>query len=217
MTAGIVAPCPVNSSRAVIRFPYSEMANADKGEVTLLLDRLSSGDRSAESQLFQHVYLELHRIAERCMSAERAGHTLQPTVLVNEAYMRLCRRDPISWESRAHFFALAARVMRRILTDYARHHRAAKRGTGRSFVELELLGDGDWSSQSDADRILAIDQLLERFAEVSPRAAQVVEMRFFVGMTEEEIGAVLAVSSRTIKRDWLMARAWLHEQLAGNR
>jgi len=202
----------------VVRFTYSAAARDSqvsmdsKGDVTQLLERLTSGDATAEDLLLRCVYAELHRIAERCMNTERQGHTLQPTALVNEAYMRLCQNQRMTWENRVHFYAIAARMMRRILTDYARQRHAAKRGSGMVKVEFteQLPVSGD-----DPAQVIAIDDLLNSLAVESPRAARVVEMRFFVGMSEEEIATVLQVSRRTVYRDWLMARAWLHQRLRG--
>ena len=195
---------------AVVSCSYSLM-QTDRGEVTLLLDRLTSGDRSAEEPLIQLVYLELHRIAENCLARERSGHTLQPTALVNEAYVKLCHQGKVTWENRAHFYAICSRMMRRILTDHARQRLSLKRGSGKVNAELP---DSLSGSVDDYVQVLAVDELLARLTEQSPRQAQIVEMRFFVGMTEDEIASVLGVSSRTVKRDWLIERAWLHQHLA---
>lgn len=183
--------------------------SASKGEITILLDRLAEGDRSAEESLLPRVYLELHRLATARMRSERDGHTLQATALVNEVYLRLCRADA-ALSDRVHFFRVAARLMRRVLVDYARQHNAGKRDSGQAAISLD---DAIVISEDQSYAALEIDDILNRLAEVSPRQAQVVEMRFFAGLTEEEIAQALKVSVRTVKRDWLMARAWLHQQL----
>ena len=156
------------------------------------------------------VYRELRKIAIGHLRKERANHTLQATALVHEAYVRLAGNE-INWKSRTHFFAIAAQVMRRILVDYARQRNAAKRGGGAVVLQLdEKLTLAD----DQCDLITGIDAALERLARLSPRQAKVVEMRFFSGLSEEEIADVLGVSSRTIKRDWTIARAWLYGELA---
>ncbi|MDX2178144.1 MAG: ECF-type sigma factor [Bryobacteraceae bacterium] len=180
------------------------------GEVTRILGRLSAGDRSAESDLFPLIFGELHRLAAARLRGERNNHTLQATALVNEAYVRLCGSGAIGYTDRAHFLRLAARLMRRILVDYARQRNAQKRPPAAAQVPLEgavAISDGG------AESALAIDELLERLAKVSDRAAQVVEMRFFGGLSEDEIAAGLDVTVRTVRRDWAMARAWLHGAL----
>jgi RNA polymerase sigma factor (TIGR02999 family) len=183
---------------------------AGKGEVTLLLERLADGDRSAEEALLPRVYVELHRLAMAKMRSERPGHTLQATALVHEVYLRLCRSDDIKCQNRTHFFRVAARLMRHILVDYARLHGAKKRNHGAAFAALD---DAIAISDDQSSVALEVDELLSKLAELSPRQAQVVEMRFYGGLTEEEIAAAMGKSVRTIRRDWLMARAWLHEQL----
>jgi RNA polymerase sigma factor (TIGR02999 family) len=180
------------------------------GEVTLLLHRLAEGDRSAEDALMSRVYVELHRLAMARLQAERTDHTLQATALVNEAYLRLCRSPEVDWQSRAHFFCVAARLMRRILVDYARQHNAQRRNEGTRTIPLDKVIS---ITADESATALGIDEVLLQLAEISPRQAQVVEMKFFGGLTEEEIALALGMSARTVRRDWLMARAWLHEQL----
>jgi len=183
----------------------------EQGEVTRLLQRVSDGDPSAEELLIPLVYAELHRLASHSLRTERREHTLQATALVNEAYLCLCR-NAASLRDRAHFFRLAARLMRRILIDYARSRGAAKRGDGLRHLHLdESMAVVD----EQLDTALAVDELLNRLAALSPRQAQVVEMKFFSGLTEDEIAAILEIDSRTVSRDWLMARAWLHRQMTG--
>jgi RNA polymerase sigma-70 factor (ECF subfamily) len=175
--------------------------------VTQLLEELRQGDTRAHSKLVALVYPELRRIAAGYMKRERKNHTLQATALVNEAYLRLagCR----SWEDRAHFFAAAAHIMRQILVDYARQWSAEKRGGGALRVTLH-----EWMAVGEKDSclVLEVDRLLKRLEQLDPRQCQIVELRFFSGMTEEEISDVLGISLRTVKRDWAMARAWLQKQ-----
>ena len=180
------------------------------GEVTHLLKRLAAGDLSAEEELVPRVYVELHRLAAAQLRGERPGHTLQAPALVHEVYLRLCRQDGIDWQNRSHFFRIAARLMRRVLIDYARQRNAAKRGDGAVPVELD---EGLVISEDQLAAAVEVDEILERLSALSQRQAQVVEMRFFAGLSEAEIAEVLNVTTRTVKRDWYMARAWLHEQL----
>jgi RNA polymerase sigma factor (TIGR02999 family) len=182
-----------------------------QGEITALLERVSAGDKSAESELLPRVYGELRRMAGGYLRRERSDHTLQATALVHEAYLKLTGQTHIHWNGRAHFFAVAAQLMRRILVDHARQFRAAKRGAGAAKLELDaalMVGE------SQHNLIADLDEALERLAKFAPRQAQVVEMRFFGGMTEDEIALRLEVSPRTVKRDWTLARAWLHGEMA---
>jgi RNA polymerase sigma factor (TIGR02999 family) len=177
--------------------------------VTQLLAALRDGNSGARTRLIEMVYPELRRIALRHMQRERPGHTLQATALVNEAWLRLNRQDK-DWKNRAHFFAVAAQVMRQILVDYARQHRAARRGGG---VAAEMLDECRQAGTLPSDKILALDEALSRLAEWGPRQSRVVELRFFGGLSEEETGEVLEISTRTVKRDWKLARAWLYAQI----
>lgn len=161
------------------------------------------------------VYAELRRIAARQLRRERANHTLQPTALVNEAWIKLCQGSPSNqWASRAHFLAFAARVMRHILVDHGRRRQSAKRGLAVPILSLE---DGqvkaEHADENSLVSTLAIDGALEKLKRVDERQAQVVELRFFGGMSDEEVGEVLGVTSRTVRRDWLIAKAWLHGEL----
>ena len=185
--------------------------SAAEHSVPVLLNRLRGGDAGAKHQLLEMVYEELRRIAGLQLRGERPGHTLQATALVHEAYLKLSGMEQIPWEGRAHFFAVAAQVIRRILVDHARAKRAAKRGGGAVAVELPDSLQGPTPKLED---VLALDAALEKLERLDPRQKQVVEMRYFGGMTEEEIGEVLGVSSRTIKREWRMARAWLFGELS---
>jgi RNA polymerase sigma factor (TIGR02999 family) len=183
---------------------------ADRQTITKLLHDLRAGKKEAESQLIEAVYPQLRRMAGRYIRGERAGHTLQATALVHEAYLQLVGQTSKEWENRAHFFAVAAQLMRRILVDYARQRKAAKRDGGRQRVELtESLA----LSEARLDEIVAIDEALSRLEEWDARQCRVVELRFFSGLTEEEIAEVLGVAPRTVKRDWNVAKAWLHGEL----
>ncbi|MDQ6758357.1 MAG: sigma-70 family RNA polymerase sigma factor [Acidobacteriota bacterium] len=180
-------------------------------EITELFAQMKAGNQQAASLVAEAVYGELHRLAARLMSRERLDHSLQPTVLVHEAYMALLHQPDKVWENRSHFFAVAAQSMRRILVDHARHVNMSKRGGGGRKLQLDAaLAITD----SHSAHLLAIDAALERLAQVDPRMARVVELRFFAGMTEDEIAEVLNISLRTVKRDWSFARTWLHAELA---
>ena len=183
---------------------------APPGAITQLLVELRTGNKDAESQLVPLVYEELHRLAQSYMRRERSDHTLQPTALVNEAYVRLVGQDK-DWQNRSHFFAVGAQVMRRVLVDYARSHRSGKRGGDLQKINVDDLPLG---SEHYSKELLALDDALSRLAEWDPRQSRIVELRFFGGLTEEEIGAVVGVSERTVKREWRLARAWLHKTIS---
>jgi len=189
---------------------------AEEIPVTDTFLRWRSGDPTALDDLLPRVYDELRALADAYMRRERAGHTLQPTALVHEAFLRLLRLPPGSVQNRVHFFALAAQAMRRILADHARRHRAAKRGGSAVRVPLELV-EGGAPATPAGDDVAAddLDAALEDLAKLDERQARVVELRFFGGLSIEETAEVLAVSSATVKRDWLVARAWLHRELRG--
>ena len=189
---------------------------AEEIPVTDTFLRWRSGDVSALDDLLPRVYDELRSLADAYMRRERAGHTLQPTALVHEAFLRLLRLPPGSVQNRMHFFALAAQAMRRILADHARRHRAAKRGGGAVRVPLELV-EGGAPAAPAGDDVAAddLDAALDDLAKLDERQARVVELRFFGGLSIEETAEVLSVSSATVKRDWLVARAWLHRELRG--
>jgi RNA polymerase sigma factor (TIGR02999 family) len=179
-------------------------------DVTLLLAELTRGNKDAASKLIPLVYDELHRLAKRHMRRERADHTLQATALVNEAYLKLVEQRSVRWQSRAHFFAIAAQTMRRILVDHARNHLREKRGGGQRMVALD---EALVFSPERSLEILKLDQSLERLATLDPRQSRIVELRFFAGLTVEETAEVLQVSPKTVKRDWNVAKAWLHGDL----
>ena len=182
-------------------------------EITHLLAEWSSGNQAALDKLYPLVYDELRRMAHRYMSRERKGHTLQTTALINEAYLRLVEQRNVTWANRAHFFGIAAQIMRRVLIDYARRYEYAKRGAGAQRVSLEETA---FVARERARELIALDEALERLAKIDPRRSRVVELRFFGGMANEEIAAVLKISENTVTRDWNMARAWLYKELAGS-
>lgn len=187
-------------------------ADESRGRITELLLDLGRGDERAADVLVPLVYDELRRIASRQLSRESAGHTLTPTGLVHEAYLRLVDQTRAQWVNRAQFFAVAARLMRRILVDHARKVRAGKRGGGWERLALE---DAEIPVEERAAELIALDDALERLAALNPRLSQVVECRFFGGMTEEETAAALGVTDRTVRRDWVKAKGWLHQELPG--
>jgi RNA polymerase sigma factor (TIGR02999 family) len=179
-------------------------------EVTALLDGWSQGDRHALDRLLPLVYAELRRIAARRLRHERTGHTLQPTALVHEAYLRLVEQRNVDWRSRAHFYGVAAQVMRRILVDHARRHGAAKRGDDAQRVPLEEVDEAATATEIP---VLALDLALGRLERIDPSLAQIVQLRAFGGLTIAEAAHVLNVSPSTAKRDWRTAKAWLIREL----
>ena len=180
-------------------------------EVTQLLHQISGGDSSAVERLVPLIYAELRQIAGRAMRHERSDHTLQPTALVHEAFLRLVGKPDLSWESKAHFLNIAAQAMRRVLLMHARERGAAKRGGGAERVTLDdqLVG----SAERGID-LIGLDESLERLAAIFPRKARVVELRFFAGLSLEETGKVVGISLATVKREWDFARAWIRRDLA---
>ena len=179
------------------------------GEVTVLLHQIRAGDANAADKLIPLVIDELRVLARLQLRNERPGHTLQPTALVNEAYLRLVSDQARDWHDRAHFIGVSVSVMRRILIDYARRKRALKRGAGEPFAEEDYAG----FSYEQADELIALDVALDRLEQMNSRQRQVVEMRYFGGLSLEEAAEVLNVSPITVKRDWVAARAWLKSQL----
>lgn len=180
--------------------------------ITQLLEAWGNGDQQALEQLTPLVYKELHRLAERYMADERPGHTLQTTALVNEAYLRLVDVRGVSWQNRAHFFAICARTMRRILIDFARSRQYQKRGGDVAALEIE---DALEVVEQPAVNLVALDDALNDLAKLDPRKVQVVELRFFGGLSVEEAAEVLKVSPETVMRDWKFARVWLARELGG--
>jgi RNA polymerase sigma-70 factor, ECF subfamily len=181
----------------------------DGGQVTQLLKAMHAGDSQAAESLLPLVYAELHRLAKGYMRRERPDHTLQATALINEAYLRLVGED-IDWNSRAHFIGLAANVMRRVLVDYARAHNAEQRGGGLQKVEMH---DDLAISAEQLDEVEHLDEALKKLEKENPRQARVVELRYFGGLSVEQIGAMLQIAPRSVKRDWALARIWLFRQL----
>jgi len=181
-------------------------------EITQLLAEWSDGNQTALDKLYPLVYDELHRMARRYMNREPKGHTLQTTALINEAYVRLVDQKHVHWANRAHFFAISAQIMRRILIDHARRHAYAKRGGGAEKISLDETAI---VAKERAPDLLVLDEALNRLAEIDPRRGQVVELRYFGGLNNEEIAGVLKISENTVTRDWNMARAWLYQELSG--
>ena len=179
--------------------------------VTVLLARAHSGDSSALADVFPLIYDELRGLARQQLQREPDGHTLSPTALVHEAYMRLIDYSRMEWAGRAHFLAVAATAMRRILVDHARGHRSVKRG---GMLRRVSIDDVELGTEDRAELLVAIDDALDRLKEIDARQAQVVECRFFGGMTEEETATALGISVRTAKRDWAKAKSWLHREIA---
>ena len=180
---------------------------------TTLLLAWARGDETALDQLIPLVHDELRRLARRHMAGERAGHTLQATALVNEAYLRLIEVNQVRWQNRAHFFAISAQLMRQILVDYARKRRSRKRGgdVRQVFLDEEMI-----VSEERAANVVALDDALKSLAEIDPRKSQIVELRFFGGLSIEETAEVLAVSPGTVMRDWTLAKAWLRREITGD-
>jgi RNA polymerase sigma factor (TIGR02999 family) len=185
---------------------------ADHVEVTRLLQEFSGGNRAALDELVPAVYCELRRLAQRYLRQERPGHTLQPTALVNEVYLKLVDQDQVSWQNRAHFFGVAAQMMRHLLIDHAKAKATVKRGGGAAKT---LLDENIAAVNAPAGDLLAIDQALTQLATLDPQQAKVVELRVFGGLTVEETAEVLGISAPTVKRDWRTAKTWLYRELTG--
>lgn len=187
------------------------MVDPQPDQITLLLQQFQAGDGEARARLAAIAYPQLRKIAARHMKHERFDHTLQPTALVHEAFLKLAGNEAIIWQNRGHFFTLCAELMRQILVDYARRRCSAKRGGAAKMLELQ-----EWQAWTEdrPDLVLEVDRLLTRLTSIDARQAKVVEMRFFAGLTEEEIAGSLGISERTVKRDWNMARAWLRRELS---
>jgi len=190
----------------------TESAKQNPGELTRLLIAWSRGDAAALELLAPLVYAELRKLARRYMNRERAGHTLQTTAVVHEAFLRLLGNPQENWQNRAHFYAIAAQMMRRILVDYARANLRAKRGGEATRVAVEDI-DAPVADPALNPDVIALDQALEKLAEIDPRRARVVELRFFGGLSVEEAAQVLQVAPDTVVRDWRVAKAWLFRYL----
>jgi RNA polymerase sigma factor (TIGR02999 family) len=187
------------------------MPDHDRQDVTRLLKAWSDGDQHALDDLLPVVYAEVRRLARSYLRRERSDHTLQPTALVHEAYLRLVDQRDVRWQNRAHFFGIAAQIMRRILVDHARMRHAGKRGNGLAPVALD---DAMQVAAPDADLdVVALDEALETLAELDPRQARIVELRYFGGLSIEETGEIVNLSPATVKREWAAARAWLRREL----
>src|ERR1035438_2203686 len=185
-------------------------AEDGQADITQILRRLSQGDLSAENELFTLCYDKLRRLARVFLSREHPGHTLQPTALVNELYLKIAGSCG-GFNDRVHFFRVAASAMRQILTDHARGRNAAGRGSGARRIDIDHVF---LASEENLDDVVAIDEALNQFALIDPRAARIVEMKFFGGLTKEEIGILLELSPRTVTRDWDAARRWVRAALA---
>lgn len=179
-------------------------------EVTLLLRQAANGNKEAAARLIPLVYDELHRVARLRLRAERSDHTLQPTALVHEAYLKLVVQRNANWQNRAHFFAMASQLMRRILVDYARGRLRAKRGGKQHKLPLDRVLIISWGR---CDELIALDESLERLSKLDHRQCRIVELRFFGGLSVDEVAKVLGVSAKTVKREWSTAKAWLYGEL----
>ena len=186
------------------------LAEHTPGDVTSLLSEVRRGNRGAESKLIPLIYDELRRLAAYYMRGERHDHTLQTTSLVHEAFLRLSKQQEVAWQNRGHFFAIAGTLMRRILVDHARAHHRSKRGGGQKQVSLD---EAPLFTEERSEELLQLDRALNRLTEEHPRQGQIVELRFFGGMSIEEVTAALQISPKTVKRDWSVARAWLYREI----
>ena len=189
---------------------------SDGDDITALLQRWKAGDREALERLAPRVYAELRRIAARSLASERRDHTLQSTALVHEAFLKLVDQRSVDWQSRAHFFGLAAQLMRRILVDHARRVGRVKRGGDTPTVSLEAAGEVADAAGSPSADVFLLDAALRKLEAFDPTQGRIVELRFFGGLTIEETAGLLGVSAMTIKRDWAVARAWLYRELSGS-
>lgn len=193
------------------RCPYGVPMSGIDDDMTTLLTQVREGNQGAAERLIPLIYAELRKMAGAYVQRERPGHTLQATALVNEVYLRLAGGEPVSWQNRAHFFAIAANSMRQILLDYARRRRTDKRG-GKDAQKVDL-DPNILGVSPKIENVIAIDEALERLAQIDARQSRLVELRFFAGLNVEEVAEVMGVSAVTIKREWRSARAWLHREL----
>ncbi len=192
---------------------HTETPPQNQADVTALLVDWSNGDRHALDELMPRVYGELRRLAGGYLRRERAEHTLQSTAIVHEAFLRLVNQREVQWQSRAHFYGIAAQMIRRILVDHARSHHAGKRGAGAIRIELE---EGMAVSAKQEVDLVGLDSALERLAALDERQSRIVELRFFTGLSVEETAEVMSLSTATVKREWSSARAWLYREIAGS-
>jgi len=205
----------VPQNHGVSAFPTPRQrgrAISEPTDITRLLRAATAGDAAAHDELIPLVYAELRAIARGQLSRERKDHTLNPTALVHEAYLRLARLDALEWQDRTHFYAVAARAMRNLLVDHALRRKTAKRGGGVPDVPLDDVGD---LPGVDPEQVLTLDAALDALEKRNPRHARIVELRFFTGLTIEETAAALEISPATVKRDWHLLRAWLARELEG--
>ena len=207
-----MAICETTTYSNVTKNPVAEAPRGN--DVTLLLARWRKGSAEAEAELMERVQGELRRLAASYLRRERGGQTLQPTAVVNEAYIRLLPQRGVSWENRAHFFGIAAKMMRRVLVDHARRRHAAKRDAGPADP-VSLSGVASPDREADQVDVLALHDALSKLAKLDPRQSEIVEMRFFAGLTVEEIAEVLEIAPATVKRDWATAKMWLKRQMRG--
>jgi RNA polymerase sigma-70 factor (ECF subfamily) len=184
-----------------------------EADVTALLSEMAEGSDSAAQKLVPIVYEELKQLARRYMRRERADHTLQTTALVHEAYMKLVGQESVKWQGRSHFFGVAAQIMRRILTDHARRNLRLKRGGSQQVLPLD---EAVAFTPEHSDQLLKLDEAMDRLAKLDPRQSRIVELRFFAGLTVGETAEFLGISPKTVKRDWAVARAWLHVEVGGS-
>jgi RNA polymerase sigma factor (TIGR02999 family) len=207
-----MAICETTTYSNVTKNPVAEAPRGN--DVTLLLARWRKGSADAEAELMERVQGELRRLAASYLRRERGGQTLQPTAVVNEAYIRLLPQRGVSWENRAHFFGIAAKMMRRVLVDHARRKKAIKRdaGPGEPASVSSVPSPGREADQVD---LLALNTALSELAKLDPRQAEIVEMRYFAGLKVEEIAEVLEISPATVKREWATAKMWLRHQMRG--
>jgi RNA polymerase sigma-70 factor (ECF subfamily) len=201
----------INFAALALINPAIQMTQPPTHELTQLLIAWSDGDRAALDKLTPLVYEELRRLARRYMSREGKGHTLQTTALVHEAYLRLFNRQSVQWQNRAHFFAIAAQLMRCILVDHARGHACQKRGGKAQMVSLD---EAAVISQDRASEVIALDEALKGLAAIDPQQSRIVELRFFGGLSVDETAEVLSLSAATIKREWSSAKLWLHREIS---
>jgi RNA polymerase sigma factor (TIGR02999 family) len=214
MLGAKLACCPVRGNRREQKY-MGDTVSADASQpVSELLVRWKLGDQEALQALLPMVYHELRRLAHHHLRAERAGHTLQSTALVHEAYVRLVDQEPLRLDNRAHFFAVASHLMRQILVDYARKHRAAKRGAGVTRLTLDHnIASPGWGQKRAVD-LLMLDEALNRLAKLDSQQSQIVELRYFGGLSIEDTSKFLGVSTATVKRSWASARAWLQREMS---
>ena len=186
-----------------------------RSDITRLLQEWQAGSAQALDRLIPLVYRELHTLASRYLSRERSDHTLQPTALVNEAYLKLVGQRAVDWQNRSHFFGIAAQLMRRIIVDHARHDGRSKRGGGIASISIDDADPAAPAAAVDPADAFVLDQALTRLEALDPQQGRIVELRYFGGLTIEETAAVMRLSTGTVKRDWVVARAWLYREMTG--